>query len=120
MYYWIQAKFTLVDETNPNSIHLKDASCSSESNHKLIPALPPVPTAIFNTVYGNNVIDCRDASIKKCIWTFRYNNDFTHRPICFEIAASNEQLPNTSFCNTNHRCDYHAFATQIIDVYLVK
>ena len=111
MYYWIQEKFTMLgdnmylDENNSNLIHLKHAS---DPKHADNPRLAALDFPAKNAAYGNNVINYKDTSIQKYIWSFRYNNEYKCGVVCFGIVASNEQLPNASLLE-DRKCDYHVF-----------
>ena len=73
-YYWINERFT---------VHGK--AIKLQNNGKVAMRLwEEEDEELFNTVYGNNVINFDDKSIKKYEWTFEIN----YCTICITFSAS--------------------------------
>ena len=90
MYYWIQEKFT-----KHGKLIEMDASCKRISSY--IASSKRMDFDLYNTAYGNNVININDVSISMYKWRFKVIS----RPVCEPIRIGID-----SSLNSEKKIDY--------------
>ena len=97
LYYWIDEKFT----DHGDSITL-------DGNQKILKRARDKNG--FNSVYGNNVINTKDTSIKRYIWKFKLITlntwrEFGDDEMYFGIDSSKNHCINMDFADNDRNCE---------------